>query len=107
MKHPGQDPFERPMRPDRIAAIQGAIEEFVICEDGIALAKGSETFQNYQTCVAHMIYGALAETLPDTMIAELQEGLAGAVHLCTAIFKIKDELSCEDALAALPDNTAD
>ncbi len=105
MKHTGGDPFERPMRPDRVEAIHRAVEAFVICPSGVEVAKRSESFENYQECVGHVLYQSLAEVMPDTMIAELQEGLEAAKHLCSAIFKSRDDLSPEDEPDTIPDNT--
>jgi len=91
VKH-SQDPFDRPMRPDRVDAIRQAVEAFAIDPAGIEVAKASETFENYQACVGHVIYQSLAEICPDTMVAELQAGLDAAAPTCTAIFKSKDDL---------------
>ncbi len=103
MKHPGQDPFDRPMRPDRVDAIRQAVEAFAVGATGVVVAKESETFENYQACVGHVIYQALAEICPDTMIAELQAGLNAAIHTCSAIFKSREDIVSQ---SGPPDNTA-
>ncbi|MFG6625008.1 hypothetical protein [Sulfitobacter sp. 1A12056] len=87
MRYEGQEPFQRPMRPDRVEMIRQTVQAVALDEVGKNLAKKSESFADYQSCIAWTVYGALADHWPDTMIAELQAGLADAEKVCRSEFE--------------------
>lgn len=87
MRYEGQEPFQRPMRPDRVEMIRQTVQAVALDEVGQNLAKKSENFADYQSCITWTVYGALAEQWPDTMIAELQAGLNKAEKVCRSEFE--------------------
>lgn len=87
MRHEGQEPFQRPMRPGRVEMIRETVQAVALDDVGQSLAMKSENFADYQSCITWTVYGALAEQWPDTMIAELQAGLAEAEMLCRSEFE--------------------
>ncbi len=86
MKHTGREPFERPMRPDRVDAIRQAAEALAADPVGRAVAEHCKTFEEYMICLAWNIYDALGELGPDTMVAEVQFGMTEATDVCRAEF---------------------
>ncbi|MEX3314006.1 hypothetical protein [Sulfitobacter sp. PS-8MA] len=87
MRHEGQEPFQRPMRPERVEMIRQTVQAVALDEVGQNLAGESKSFADYQSCITWNVYGALAEQWPDTMIAELQAGLAEAEQVCRSEFE--------------------
>lgn len=87
MRYEGQEPFQRPMRPDRVEMIRQTAMAVARDEVGRKLAKKSESFDDYVSCITWTVYGALAEQWPDTMIAELQAGLTEAEQVCRSEFE--------------------
>ena len=82
MSYDDPNQFERPMRPDRIEMVRQVAEAIVHDNVGKELASGSDTFDNFLSCITWNIYGALAEQWPDTMIAEVQAGMIEADEVC-------------------------
>ncbi len=74
------------MRPDRIEMVRQTAEAIACDEVGKELANGSETFDNFLSCITWNIYGALADQWPDTMIAEVQAGMVKADEVCRVEF---------------------
>lgn len=86
MSSNGPNQFGRPMRPDRIEMICDAANAIVGSERGERFAAESDNYNDFLACVTWSIYDALAEQLPDTMIAEIQAGLAEADPVCRAAY---------------------
>lgn len=72
------------MRPDRIDAIRQAAEALAADPVGRAIAEHCKTFEEYLICLTWKIYDALGELGPDTMVAEVQFGMAEAEKMCRA-----------------------
>ena len=87
MRYEGQEPFQRPMRPDRVEMIRQTAEAVAGDNVGKELARESDSFDSFLSCIAWTVYGALAEQWPDTMIAELQAGLTKAEKVCRSEFE--------------------
>ena len=87
MSSNGPNQFGRPMRPDRIEMICDAASAIAGSERGERFAAESNSYSDFLACVTWSIYDALAEQLPDTMIAEIQAGLAEAETECRKAYK--------------------
>lgn len=72
------------MRPDRVDAIRQAAEALAADPVGRAIAEHCKTFEEYLICLTWNIYDALGELGPDTMVAEVQFGMAEAEKVCRA-----------------------
>lgn len=86
MRHTGGDPFQRPMRPDRVDAIRLTAEQFAVTEPGFDMVKDCATYADFQRCIAFQIFDAMGEVWPDTMVAEIVEGLDLAAPACRASY---------------------
>jgi hypothetical protein len=74
------------MRPDRVDAIRQAAEALAVDPVGRAIAEQCKTFEEYMICLTWSIYDVLGELGPDTMVAEVQFGMAEAGGVCRAEF---------------------
>lgn len=72
------------MRPDRVDAIRQAAEALASDPVGQAIAEHCKTFEEYMICLTWNIYDTLGELGPDTMVAEVQLGMAEAGSVCRA-----------------------
>lgn len=70
------------MRPDRVNAIRQAAEALAADPVGRAVAEHCKTFEEYMICLTWNVYDALGELGPDTMVAEVQMGMAEAKGVC-------------------------
>jgi len=75
------------MRPDRVDAIRQAAEALAADPVGRAIAEHCKTFEEYVICLTWNIYDALGELGPDTMVAEVQIGMAEAKDVCATEYK--------------------
>ena len=87
MRHSGREPFERPMRPDRVDAIRQAAEALAADPTGQDIAKHCNSFDGYLVFLTWNIYEALGELGPDTMVAEIQAGVNEAKSVCRAEYE--------------------
>ncbi|UWR37691.1 hypothetical protein [Sulfitobacter sp. W074] len=63
-------------------AIQQAAEALAADPVGRAIAEHCKSFEEYLICLTWNIYDALGELGPDTMVSEVQMGMAEAKGMC-------------------------
>ncbi len=86
MSYDGSNQFGWPMRPDRVEIVCDTAKAFAVSDLGKKVATESDSFSDYIACITWTIYGALAEQWPDTMVAEIQAGMAEADPACRASY---------------------
>tara|TARA_R110002074_G_scaffold37107_1_gene100902 strand:- start:323 stop:568 length:246 start_codon:yes stop_codon:yes gene_type:complete len=72
------------MRPDRVDAIREAAEALAADAAGKDIAAACKSVEQYLICLTWSIFDVLSEVGPDTMVAEVQAGMAEAAEFCKA-----------------------